>query len=518
MVRVLVYSRVSTDAQERDGTSLDTQEQAALDMAERAGYTVSEAVRDAASGFTLDRPGIEHVRKLLKAGAIDVLLAYAVDRLSRNQNHIGVLFDEVEQAGARLEFVTEDFEDTAIGRFILAARAFTAEVEREKIAERTMRGKAERARMGKLPQGTGKGMYGYSYDPDTGTRQIIDPQAAVVRRIFETFIAGRACNGIANDLNRDSVPAFSGGRWYALTVRRLLKNEAFAGRTIYRKTRADRVRDVERGRWTRRIVERDSSEWIEVAGATPPIIDRTLFEAARKILDDPSRRPQSAPSGVYLLRGRLCCRECGARMVGHASNRGRYRYYRCPNGSSGAGETTCGSRYIRIEQLEAAVRTALTELLASPDWLIGEAKRLAASESRDDGLETVLQALDEVESAQARLVRLYTAGDLPEHLLSEQSRSLAQRRELLEDQRRDLQAQAAPSTLDFAHIADDVPSALAAIRGWVEEANGDDFDLMLRAVDAQVRASHAGVEIAGIVPILPDRTQADFATIERTSA
>ena len=65
-----------------------------------------------------------------------MVVAYAVDRLSRNQNHIGVLFDEVEQAGARLEFVTEKFEDTAIRRFILAARPFIGEVEREKIAER----------------------------------------------------------------------------------------------------------------------------------------------------------------------------------------------------------------------------------------------------------------------------------------------------------------------------------------------------------------------------------------------
>ena len=87
-------------------------------------------------------------------------MTYAVDRLSRNQNHIGVLFDEVERAGARLEIITEKFEDTAMGRFILAARAFLAEVEREKISERTMRGKAERARSGKIPQGTGKGCYG----------------------------------------------------------------------------------------------------------------------------------------------------------------------------------------------------------------------------------------------------------------------------------------------------------------------------------------------------------------------
>lgn len=64
----------------------------------------------------------------LRRGEVDVVIAYAVDRLSRNQNHIGVLFDEIEQAGARLEFVTERFEDTAIGRFMPAARAFTAEV------------------------------------------------------------------------------------------------------------------------------------------------------------------------------------------------------------------------------------------------------------------------------------------------------------------------------------------------------------------------------------------------------
>ena len=81
-----------------------------------------------------------------------------MDRLSRNQNHVGVLFDEVEQTSVQLQFVTENFEDTAIGRFILSARAVIGEVEREKIAERTMRGKAERAKNGKIAQGTGKGI------------------------------------------------------------------------------------------------------------------------------------------------------------------------------------------------------------------------------------------------------------------------------------------------------------------------------------------------------------------------
>ncbi len=97
-----------------------------------------------------------------------MVIAYAVDRLSRNQNQVGVLFDEVEQAGVLLEFVTENFEDTAVGRFIRSARAFVAEVEREKISERTTRGKTERARSGRIPQGNGKGIYGYAYMRETG--------------------------------------------------------------------------------------------------------------------------------------------------------------------------------------------------------------------------------------------------------------------------------------------------------------------------------------------------------------
>ena len=148
-LRAIVYSRVSTDAQERDGTSLDTQEQASQEFVSESSWMLLESIRDTASASSLDRPGIERLRFLLRQGSVDMIVAYAVDRLSRNQNHIGVLFDEVEQAGAQLQFVTENFEDTATGRFILAARAFIGEVEREKIAERTMRGKAERRGQGR---------------------------------------------------------------------------------------------------------------------------------------------------------------------------------------------------------------------------------------------------------------------------------------------------------------------------------------------------------------------------------
>ncbi|MEE3005910.1 MAG: recombinase family protein [Chloroflexota bacterium] len=124
-LRAVVYSRVSTDAQEHDGTSLDTQERASQEYVAGNGWIPMESIRDTASASSLDRPGIERLRLLLRQGSVDMIVAYAVDRLSRNQNHIGVLFDEVELTGAQLQFVTENFEDTATGRFIfLLSRAY----------------------------------------------------------------------------------------------------------------------------------------------------------------------------------------------------------------------------------------------------------------------------------------------------------------------------------------------------------------------------------------------------------
>ena len=80
-VKALVYSRVSTDAQERDGTSLDTQERACVEYAESQGMLVVERVTDTASGYTLDRPGIEQARRLLRQGVVDVIVERLIQGL-----------------------------------------------------------------------------------------------------------------------------------------------------------------------------------------------------------------------------------------------------------------------------------------------------------------------------------------------------------------------------------------------------------------------------------------------------
>lgn len=520
-MRAMIYVRVSTDAQERDGTSLDTQVRACAEYAAAAGWSVVATVRDSASGFSLERPGIERVRQAFRAAECDVVLAYAVDRLSRHQNHIGVLFDEAEGWGVKFEFVTERFEDTAIGRFILAARAFTAEVEREKIAERTMRGKAERARSGKIPQATGKGIYGYRYDPATGRREVDAVQAVVVRRVFESFCAGAGCSRIAGELNRDAIPAMGGGFWYPLTVRRVLMNETYTGRTVYRRTKVTSVRDPRTGKKRRRVTTRDEADWIEVEDATPAIIGRPTWESAQSLLQAPERQLRGQPTHDYRLRGHVRCMACGTPMVGQSMQQGRYRYYRCRRSFSGGFEGKCDSTYVRGEALEDAVREEIVRVLADPDIILRQTGAQRDAEATVDLDEEAERQLAEVIEQQKRLARLFVSGGLPEEVLQSESARLAEERNRLEGLLR-LGRVVTPAPPSAAPSLTDVFGAVAVLRQWLAAAADEDFRLMLQALDVTVTAAPDQAEITGSIPVLqgsPDSIcQDDILTIVRTSA
>lgn len=503
-MRVIVYSRVSTDAQERDGTSLDTQERACLDFARQQGWRIVETVRDAASGFSLDRDGIEHVRRLMRDGGADVLLAYAVDRLSRNQNQIGVLFDEIQQAGARLEFVTERFEDSAIGRFILAARAFIGEVEREKIVERTTRGKLERAKSGRIPQAFGRGCYGYTYNRATGQREIEPFQAEVVRRIFTGYTELRSFDRVCTELNREGITTFDGGRWYPVGVRRVLENESYAGRLIYRRTRWIKVRGKD-GKMHRKAVERPAEERVEIPGASPRIVDETLWQRVHQIMNDPERvvrRPKL--QHAYALRGRVKCNLCGSGMIGHTmTDKGKpYHYYHCRYAFDQRTGRVCAARNVRADRLETTIWSEVRAKLTSPEIILQELRAGQPEPNREE-LDRLERQLESIGGRERRLVKLYSYGEIDEALVQPELADLKRQRTVIEDRLREIR----PSVTRPESVAPDeglLARACRAVGDFLDEAGPDDRALVLEALQIAIRATHAEVEINGAVPLSSD--------------
>ena len=96
-----------------------------------------------------ERPALAEAREAMQRGAFDVFLCFDPDRFSRRQVHTALLQDICERAGVELRIAQFEFTRDATGQFMLNARVFAAELEREKLIERTQRGKLARVRSGK---------------------------------------------------------------------------------------------------------------------------------------------------------------------------------------------------------------------------------------------------------------------------------------------------------------------------------------------------------------------------------
>jgi site-specific DNA recombinase len=503
-MRAIVYSRVSTDAQERDGTSLDTQERACVDFAHQQGWRVVETLRDTASGYTLDRPGMERIRRLIRDSAADVLLSFAVDRLARNQTKLAVLLDEAEEAGIALECVTEKVEDSPLGKLVMSLRAFAAEVEREKIVERTTRGKLERAMSGRIPQAFGRGCFGYVYNPATGQREIEPYQAEVVRRIFTRFTELRSFDRVCTELIRDGITTYVGGIWHPIGVRRVLENESYIGRLTFRRSRWIKVRGKD-GKLHRKRVERPAEEHVEIPGASPRIIDDALWDRVQQIMNDPeriARRPKVRHE--YPLRGRVKCSLCGSAMVGQTmNNRGHiYHYYVCRSAFSRRSDRTCEGRNVRSDRLEPAIWREVRAKLTTPEIIVQELRRGQPEPDREE-VERLEAEISRLMERERRLVKLYSFGEIDDAVLQSEIAELKQQRAILESRLREIQPASstlAPAVPDASLVA----RACQAVGRFLDNAGPEDRALALEALQLAVRATPQEAEVRGIVPLDPD--------------
>lgn len=242
MKTAAVYLRVSTKQQREDGSSLASQAEQCLALARAEGYEVPDGYicQEDWPGTELARPELDRVRELVRQRLIVALIAYSTDRLSRSPIHVGLIAEECQKNGVKLVFVSEPLDASPEGMLISYVKGYAAQLERVRILDRTCRGKLARARSGKLPQGTGRGMYGYRYEggkDGSGKRVVVDQEAQVVRRMFQLASEGFSAHRIAKALNIDDIPSFNGGRWQPRVVLRMLHNSVYSGKTYYRRTR-----------------------------------------------------------------------------------------------------------------------------------------------------------------------------------------------------------------------------------------------------------------------------------------
>ena len=212
--------------------------------------------------------------------------------------------------------------------------------------------------------------YGYKKDPADTHKLIIDePAAQVIRRIFALRCQGLGYRKITAVLNADRVtpprdyyyeqlgrtnPTNDNHLWYEVTMREILRNEAYAGHMVQMKTGT-------RSYKSKGYVNKPREEWVRVEGTHEPIIDRATWDLCREI-GEKNYRPRTTKDGeVTLFSGLLVCADCGSHMIHRPCVATRkngkkvsYKAYLCGNYTR-SGKLACTTHRIGMEDITQLV-------------------------------------------------------------------------------------------------------------------------------------------------------------------
>jgi site-specific DNA recombinase len=330
MKRAVLYARVSTDAQQKEGT-IESQVLELKRQIDASGdVLVKEYVDNCYSGTLLDRPALEELRRDVRSNLFDAVYFLDTDRIARGVAYQTIILGELLKYSKKIIIKGRDYVNNPENKFTITVLGAVAELERAKIIERTTRGVLHRLRMGEL-NSNGHRIYGYDYVRRTTTAPaalvINEDQAPVVRSIFEMFASGRfGLVTISRSLEERRVPTRLGRPlWQRDQIKAMLKNETYAGTRYFNRITAARESSREgsqviRGRW----MYRDRSEWIPVK--VPAIVPRELFETVHERLRVHEER-YCRPVTHYLLQGLVQC-VCGSRC----SSSRRYHKVMRPSG------------------------------------------------------------------------------------------------------------------------------------------------------------------------------------------
>jgi len=265
-VRCAIYTRVSSDAGlEQDFNSLDAQHDAAqayIRSQAHAGWTLLRCnYSDAGfSGGDTERPALQRLLEDVRAGKIDVIVVYKVDRLTRSLTDFVRLVELFDRHGVSFVSVTQQFNTTtSMGRLTLNILLSFAQFEREVTAER-IRDKIAASKRKGLWVG---GMVPLGYVTRDRKISVNDAEAARVRSIFDGYLKLGSLNLLLADLRKRGV----------VTKLRTLKSGQVTGGIPF--TRGALAHLLRNRFYIGEVVFKDEV----LAGEQPPIVDRDLFEA-----------------------------------------------------------------------------------------------------------------------------------------------------------------------------------------------------------------------------------------------
>jgi DNA invertase Pin-like site-specific DNA recombinase len=375
--------------------SVEDQIRLCRNHAKQQGWEIVGTYEDhAESGASMIRAGIQRLQRDAADRRFDIVMAEALDRLSRNQADIAGLYQTLEFAGIGIETLSEGrvnemhigLKGTMNGMFL-----------------KDLPAKTHRGLSGRIDRGKSAGGKAYGFDivrtlrddgeVNRGDQAINPEQAAIVVRIFQAYVDGMSPNKIADILNQEGIPGPRGPSWDKSAIHGnpkrgtgILNNELYIGRRVWNRQKF--VKDPRNGKRQARPNNEAAFQVAEVPELR--IVPQELWEAVKarqesRAVKQPDAKAWQRRKPRFLFSGLIKCGCCGGGFSTVSKDR-----FGCSN-SRNKGTSVCTNRTTIVrKEIESRVLDILTDRLMDPYLTkafvaeyIAERNRLAATRTDD---------------------------------------------------------------------------------------------------------------------------------------
>lgn len=440
---VAYYARVSTDKDEQIN-SLGNQKRYFEDyIAANPHWTFAGGyVDEGISGTSVE--GREQFLKMIedaKRGRFDLIVTKEISRFARNTLDSLRYTRELLRCGVGVYFQNDNintFDKDAELR--LTIMSSIAQDEVRKLSERTRFG-FKRAQENSVLLGQNN-LFGYN--KVDGRLEIVEPEAAVVREVFERYAAGDlGLRAIANDLDSRGVRGRQGKPLTYSTLYGMIRNPKYKGCYAGRRYASRDYRD-------KRSYRLSADKWlVHKDDRVPAIVPEALWEQANRLLASRGKTMKAhaqASQNRYAYSGKLICAKHGTtfhRHVYKSKSRGEAecwncRLYREKGKTGGCNSPTVYSHELdRI--LERVFEQVTDERSAAVQEYIDNLRAFAARQDNAPALAQVEQEIETVTKRKDKLLDLALAGALSNDEFKQRNETCNEQLAALEQQRTELQ-------------------------------------------------------------------------------
>jgi site-specific DNA recombinase len=392
-MRVALYPRVSGHEQE-DNYSIPEQIERMKKYCESRDWMVYKIYTDSVyTGATMDRPGLQSLIKDCEDGKFDMVLVYKLDRLSRSQKDTLYLIEDVfEKHDVGFTSMTENFDTSSpFGKAVLGVLAVFAQLEREKIKERTMMGKKARAEEGKWH---GSKWVPIGYDYEDGLLKPNEYEKMQILEIADLFLKHTPVRTIATMMTEKGYK-HKYGEWEAKSIKRVLTNPVNLGL----------------------IKDGDTLH----PGLHDAIIEQETFDAIQVIMNQRKEQYGStARPHKSLLAGFLFCKHCTGRYARQTNSDGK-QYYSCYSRNKSQKkmikDPNCKNKNYRAEELDLAIMFELNKLAIDPEY-VDHVRQNKPKNDVNEKIKSITSEIEKIDSQISKMMDLYALGSIDLDVIS----------------------------------------------------------------------------------------------------